>query len=123
VMKPRSGLRFRLAFTSVVAFLLLAAFVVCFNPWNWGVVTSSRFTWQRFDTIKAGDSEQTVISVLGEPIRVRAHRNSHSFCAAGECKTYVFAARRSSLFLSYQEAWVVVGRDGHVERTIVNQQP
>lgn len=112
----------RLFITLAVILFVTGWFVFWTNPANWGVRASSRFEWERFQMIKPGDDMTEVVSSLGPPVRVINHNDS-TFCANKVCQTYIFAARQSPWVVAYREAWVVVGPQGYVERTIVNQQP
>jgi hypothetical protein len=113
----------RLAAGAAFICIVSSLFVWIFNPWNWGVMQSSRFSWRRFYDVRKGEPVAHVMRELGAPVRISSHVNNATFCSSGRCSTYVFAARRSKWLISYQEAWVIVDAQGRVERIMVNQQP
>ena len=88
-----------------------------FDPFEWGVVRSQHFTWEKFSSVKEGDQIDRVIKSLGEPIRRSVEievmtTNPNDPCSSGGCRQYLFAGARWGA--SYKEAIVVTDSDGKV---------
>lgn len=73
-----------------------AAIVV--NPFEWGAEHSTRFTWEKFDEVRPGQSIAQVIVLLGEPIRsptvyegTTANERTRICIEVGRCRQYQFA--------------------------------
>lgn len=91
--------------------------LLLFDPFEWGVVRSEHFTWEKFSSVKEGDQIDRVIKSLGEPIRRSVEievmtTNPNDPCSSGGCRQYLFAGARWGA--SYKEAIVVTDSDGKV---------
>src|SRR3977135_3316438 len=66
-----------------------------FDPFGWGRVASSKFSWDKFATVRTGENIKSVIEGLGEPIRpaesiMALTSNQNDPCLRGTCKKYLF---------------------------------
>jgi len=109
----------------VLLFVGFSYVVLRFDPYRWGVVHSSGFSWPKFAQVKKGEQISAVISRLGEPIRpsepltvLTADRNDP--CTAGGCRTYRFAGGKWGP--TFKEAIVVTNSQGVVIHTEVRQE-
>lgn len=113
--------------------LLLLAYGLFFvNPAGFGIAESSRFSWERFEQVKAGQPIADVIASLGPPIRepeplqiLNPPATGTDPCYPAACRTYRFLGRdrgTSWPVLGYREAIVVVGPDGRVISTIAREE-
>jgi hypothetical protein len=107
---------------SVVAISLAAATTVVltpiffswFDPFDWGKVTSSRFSWEKFGSVRIGDRIEDVVKLLGDPVWKRRSvtpiiPSPIDPCSSGHCVRYVFSSARWGP--TYREGIVVT--DGH----------
>jgi hypothetical protein len=108
-------------------FLLVAGlyFFTLFDPFEWGVVRSSNFTWEKFASVKKGEHIEAVIARLGQPVRKPyaisvMTRSPHDPCVAGSCKEYIFAG--ANWGASYKEAIVITDQMGRVIQAHARQE-
>src|SRR6185295_859002 len=109
----------RLALGAVLGSALLVviyAFVI-FDPFEWGLVQSEHFTWEKFSSVKKGDDIDRVVAFLGKPVRgpVKIEvltSDPHDPCFTGDCTKYFFAGARWGA--SYKEAIVIADKNGFV---------
>jgi hypothetical protein len=99
--------------------------VLVFDPFNWGSMRSSRFTWEKFSTIKEGDEINKVIASLGAPIEAPENfsiilGSPSDPCSSGHCKKYLFAG--AAWGASFKEAIVIVDSTGHVVHAEARQE-
>jgi hypothetical protein len=105
---------------TVLAVAVLAAagwIVLIFDPYEWGVVQSRDFTWEKFATIEKGEQIETVIARLGPPVRKPLQytvltNDPADPCIRGRCMQYIFAG--ANWGASYQEAIVIADARGRV---------
>ena len=102
----------------VVAVLVIGGyFFALFDPFRWGVVQSTTFTWEKFATVKKGEQIGAVVARLGKPVR-RPYEfkvitaDPSDPCFNGGCKEYIFAG--ANWGASYKEAIVIADRNGRV---------
>ena len=98
---------------------------ILFDPFEWGVVQSHNFTWEKFASVKKGEPIEAVIGRLGQPVRKPATisvmtTNSADPCVAGGCKEYIFAG--ANWGASYKEAIVITDRTGRVIHAQARQE-
>lgn len=113
---------------AVVLFLCLAWCLLVINPFEWGAVQSSSFTWNKFEHIKTGDQIDVVIRELGEPISPPSSYKTNmpggalADCGANsQCKAYRFAG---TLLIGGREAIVIANvNSGRVLAKWVNREP
>ena|SRR5260221_348193 len=122
-----TGRLLKLALGSAVAVLLGTAvlFFTFADPFNWGVVVSSRFTWGKFAEVKTGEEIQTVIERLGDPIQEPnpfsvLTTNPSDPCIHGDCVEYFFAG--ANFGVSHREAIVITDRNGRVVHAEARQE-
>lgn len=121
-------MRFVLLSLALVLFICLAWVVLVINPFEWGAVQSSHFSWERFEHIKAGDQIDVVVRELGEPISppgtYRTNMPGGVLAGCGEnsqCKIYKFAG---TLLFGGREAIVITNvNSGRVLAKWVNREP
>lgn len=114
--------------SGAVSFCLLVAglyFFTLFDPFEWGIVRSSNFTWEKFASVKKGEHIEAVIARLGQPLRKPyvisvMTRNPHDPCVAGDCKEYIFAG--ANWGASYKEASVITDQMGRVIKAHARQE-
>lgn len=108
------------------ALLMLCLYIVfTFDPFNWGEVHSSRFSWDKFSRVREGDAIGGVIRYLGYPVEPP---KPFSFiladyadpCRSGGCRRYLFAG--AAWGASYKEAIIIVDSRGRVVEAIVRQE-
>jgi hypothetical protein len=103
-------------------------YVIVVNPFEWGAISSQRFTWEEFNAVQRGESIQQVMTMLGDPIRPVATYESASgneytrVCSeAGRCRQYQFAGVR---LVGGREAIVIAdARSGLVLDKRINYEP
>lgn len=101
---------------------------IVINPFEWGAVQSSGFTWEKFDEIRPGQPMARVIETLGEPIEaptiyVSATGNERTrICSeTGRCRQYQFAGIQ---LVGGREAIVIAdARAGTVINKRINYEP
>jgi hypothetical protein len=102
----------------VAAVLAAAGWVVLIlDPYEWGVVQSRNFTWEKFATVKKGEHIETVIASLGPPVRKPLQftvwtDDPADPCVRGRCMQYIFAG--ANWGASYKEAIVIADERGRV---------
>jgi hypothetical protein len=114
--------------SSVLASCLLAVglyLFVIFDPFEWGVVRSHDFTWEKFASVKPGEPIDSVIAKLGNPVREPStitiiETGPGDPCASGGCKKYLFAGARWGA--SFKEAIVIVDQKGRVLNALARQE-
>lgn len=100
-------------------------FILLVDPFKWGLVHSSRFTWEKFSKVREGDHIEAVINNLGAPIRpAEQYRvmtvDPHDPCVRGVCRKYLFAG---ALFgATFREAIVITDSSGHVIHAEARQE-
>jgi len=104
---------------------ILLYYFVIFDPFQWGLVQSERFTWQVFETVRAGDRIDSVIERLGQPVRPPEEiavltQDPSDSCFAGGCKKYVFAG--AVWGATFKEAIVIAGPKGDVVYAVARQE-
>jgi hypothetical protein len=108
-----------------LSFCLLVGlyYFMLFDPFGWGIVQSSRFTWESFASVKRGEPIEAVVNRLGEPVRKPEEisvMTTTAPCVNGGCKEYIFAG--ADWGASYKEAIVIVDRTGRVLYAIARQE-
>lgn len=111
---------------AVLVALAAALYVILiFDPFKWGLVYSDRFTWHEFEKVDKGDSIESVISRLGEPVRpaesyVVLTNDPKDPCVAGGCRKYIFAG--AIWGATFKEAIVIADARGVVVHAVVRQE-
>jgi hypothetical protein len=114
--------------SSIVASCLLGVglyLFVIFDPFEWGVVQSHDFTWEKFASVKPGEPIDSVITKLGKPVREPSTitiitTDPGDPCTSGGCKKYLFAGARWGA--SFKEAIVIVDPNGRVLNALARQE-
>ena len=96
-----------------------------FDPFEWGIVHSSNFTWEKFASVKRGEHVDAVIARLGQPVRkpytiLIMSRSSNDPCVSGGCKEYIFAG--ANWGASYKEAIVITDLTDRVIQAQARQE-
>ena len=91
--------------------------VLILDPYEWGVVQSEHFTWEKFAAVHEGERVEDVISRLGAPVRgpdrlEALTRDPADPCVRGHCMEYIFAG--ANWGASYKEAIVIADEHGRV---------
>jgi hypothetical protein len=106
----------------VVALPVLSViYILVANPFNFFTKKSSRFSEEKFLSVKSGDSIAQVIDVLGEPLYIKEVEDRFADCLG--CKVYYFMGSPPSWLIFFKEAWIMVGPDGKVRWTILHLEP
>ena len=104
----------------VGSFVAGACYVSIWNPANWGMTSSSKFSHAAFMSITPGDPIEEVVENLGQPVAT----GQWSDCGDGPCTNFVFATEPTDWWVfGYYKAWVLVSADGKVIRTIRYFEP
>lgn len=98
----------------IVSFAVITYAILTFDPWGWGKIRSSKFSWDKFSEIKVGEDIDAVIDLLGAPVRPAEPltvltNNPRDPCLEGGCKKYLFAG--GAWGPTFKEAIVIV--DSH----------
>jgi hypothetical protein len=106
-------------------FFVFTYITLAFDPFKWGLVHSSRFTWEKFAEVKPGEQINTVISRLGEPVRPAEDlsvltEDPRDPCVKGSCKKYLFAG--ADWGSTFREAIVIVDQRGTVVHAEARQE-
>ena len=125
IMKKNAAL---LSVLGVALFFLLVSglyFFTLFDPFEWGGVHSSNFTWGKFASVKKGEHIEAVIARLGQPVCEPyaisvISRNPNDPCVAGGCKEYIFAG--ANWGASYKEAIVITDQMDRVIQAHARQE-
>lgn len=108
----------------VALFVLLAIIAFTWlgvaNPFNFFVRRSADFSEEEFLAIKAGTRIEDAINQLGAPIQVVRSRRD---LGCPGCVAYYFLGDPPSWLLSFQEAWLLVDRQGRVVTVTLHGEP
>lgn len=102
--------------SGVVALAIVAAL----NPGNMLTRRSENFSSAAFEQVKVGDSAQSIVASLGEPLEIRP-AGSVGDCA--DCSIYLFLGKPRQWAFRYEEAWALVDKQGLVVRKVRTQEP
>lgn len=127
----RASLLARKKFFILLGLLLVCLFVlvvVVVDPFRWGEIYSSKFTWDKFEKIQTGESILVVMDSLGKPVSppgpYRTNMPGGALADCGEptkCDTFRFS---KTIFIGGREAVVVASsKDGRVLAKWVNREP
>jgi hypothetical protein len=107
----------------LVGFVVLTAsgYLFLANPFNLFVSKSSRFSKEKFESVRVGMKIEDVVRLLGEPIRKGPLRDPPSDCMG--CYIYYFMGDPPEWLHFYQEAWLYVGPEGRVRWKILHSEP
>ena len=100
--------------------VLCAAAIAIVNPANILTQGSERFSRSEFDRIKAGDTVESVVESLGEPLEIR---NASPIGACSDCRVYLFLGEAPMWVFRYEEAWVLVDDRGLVVQKVQTSEP
>lgn len=108
-----------------IVFIAFGFVVLIADPFSWGVVTASRFSWEEFDSIQVGEPIEAVVKRLGEPIQepeslIVLTEDPKDPCFQGGCRKFLFAGARFGS--SFKEAVVIVDRSGVVVHAVARQE-
>jgi hypothetical protein len=111
----------------VVAITLCVAITyvtLTFDPFGWGKVSSDRFSWDKFATVRPGERIKSVINTLGDPVRPAEYiksltSNPNDPCLSGRCKKYLFSG--AAWGPTFREAVVIVDSRGYVLYAVSRQ--
>lgn len=91
------------------------------NPLNWFVKKSPDFSRERFESVQAGMTAESLVDLLGEPVRITEPEIPDQECEG--CLTYYFMGDPPQWLPGHQEAWVYVGPDGLVKDKVWHTEP
>jgi hypothetical protein len=98
---------------------------LAFDPCGWGKVSSSKFSWEKFATIRKGESINAIVARLGDPIRpaeflTTLTSHPRDPCRGGRCKKYLFSG--GIWGPTFREAIVIVDPKGYVLYAFARQE-
>lgn len=108
----------KVALGALLALIILAWFWAA-NPLNLFVRKSDRFSKEKFLSIQTSSNIRDAINLLGEPILVRKSLG----LTCKNCMAYHFMGDPPRWLISYQEAWLLVDRQGRVVTVTLNSEP
>lgn len=102
---------------AVVVLSAVGWVVLILDPYEWGVVQSRNFTWEKFAAVKKAEQIETVIARLGPPVRKPLQftvltDDAADPCIRARCMQYIFAG--ANWGASYKEAIVIADERGRV---------
>ena len=111
--------------TPIALMVFVIYIILIFDPFSWGTVRSSKFTWEKFDNVKEGQAIDSVVALLGPPVRPPEDfsmltDDPGDVCVSGGCRKYIFAG--ADLGVSFKEAIVIAGPDGRIVSTQIRQE-
>jgi len=113
-----------ISLTGVILALCLYV-VLIIDPFGWGEVHSSKFSWDKFSRVKEGDAIDSVVRSLGDPVEPPKPfsfilTSASDPCRSGGCRRYLFAG--AAWGASYKEAIVIVDSRGRVVHAEARQE-
>jgi len=104
----------------VAGLLLLFAWMWLYDPWKWGVLTSDRFSWGAFRTVKEGQDIRSVVAKLGAPVHPPSNVKAlfGGPCQAAPCLEYRFSTPSGWSIAPVREAIVIADGKGRVVQII-----
>lgn len=104
----------------VVGVVLLFGWVWLYDPLNWRAVTSDRFSWAAFRSVKAGEDIRSVVAKLGPPVHPPSSVKAlyEGPCYAAPCREYRFSTASGWSVAPVREAIVIADVQGRVVQVI-----
>jgi hypothetical protein len=108
-----------------IAVCCFVYYVVIFDPFDWGPIQSRHFIWEKFSTVREGETISSVIERLGEPVETPTPYTAMTSdvsdpCRSGTCKKYLFAS--AAWGASFKEAIVITDSRGYVLHAEARQE-
>lgn len=102
------------------ATLAIAVAAAVLNPGNIFTPRSARFSLDKFDELKIGDSADIAVDKLGEPIDIRP---AAALGGCDGCSVYLFLGNAPRWVFLYEEAWVLVDNQGAIASKVHVREP
>ena len=102
------------------ATLVIAVAAAVLNPGNVFTPRSARFSLDKLDELKIGDSANIAVDKLGQPIDIRP---AAPLGGCDGCSVYLFLGNAPKWVFLYEEAWILVDNQGAIVSKVHISEP